>query len=288
MLSHIKALETRTNKERVEYVKNVLKEKSIQYESQPFRLRLLKGENVIVTQYCTPNARNQFLITAHTNKYFTSPGANDNASGVSILLKIAENLRVKNVSENAGIKIVFFDHEDGLAWLDGSTYFVKNVDLSKVSFVLNIDMVGTGSAATISPRLAKEADKYTAYLLNFLDKQKIRYFSFDLPPIFCEDHVPFMKRVPAISLNLLPESDLDYLMHLLRAPLLSQIKAWLLLRFNRKNHPMFIMKHRHNELDTSEFIQNESLCLCEKIIMNLVDYQIAQRASFPKERPLHN
>ncbi len=288
MLNYVKALEIRTNKERVEYVKKVLKEKGVQYESQPFRLRLLKGENIIVNQYCTPNSRNQFLITAHTNKYFTSPGANDNASGVSVLLKIAENLRAKNVSENAGIKIVFFDHEDGLAYLDGSTYFVKNVDLSKVSFVLNIDMVGTGSAVAISPRLAKKTDKYTAYLLNFLDRQKIRYLSFDLPPLISEDHVPFIKRVPAISLNLLPKSDMDYLVHWLRAPLLSQIKDWLLLRFNRKNHPMFTMQHRHNELDTSEFIQNESLCLCEKIIMDIVDYHIAQRTSFPKERPFHN
>ena len=66
-------------------------------------------------------------------------GADDNASGVSILLNLANNLSLN--SNYNYLFIAFSGEEHGLL---GSSYFAKNptVDLKKVKFMLNFDMVG--------------------------------------------------------------------------------------------------------------------------------------------------
>lgn len=68
-------------------------------------------------------------------------GADDNASGVAILLKLAENLSKLENPESNFLFITFSGEEMGLL---GSNYFVKNptIDLSKVHFMINMDMVG--------------------------------------------------------------------------------------------------------------------------------------------------
>jgi Zn-dependent M28 family amino/carboxypeptidase len=67
-------------------------------------------------------------------------GADDNASGVSVLLNLADKLKNNNTSNNY-LFIAFSGEEMGLL---GSNYFVKNatIDIKKVNYMINMDMVG--------------------------------------------------------------------------------------------------------------------------------------------------
>jgi Zn-dependent M28 family amino/carboxypeptidase len=67
-------------------------------------------------------------------------GADDNASGVSVMLQLATELSDKK-SNNNYLFIAFSGEEMGLL---GSNYFVKNptIDTKKVSYMINLDMVG--------------------------------------------------------------------------------------------------------------------------------------------------
>jgi hypothetical protein len=67
-------------------------------------------------------------------------GADDNASGVAILLNLAAKLKTKNTNNNY-LLMAFSGEEMGLL---GSNYFVKNptIDTKKVSYMINMDMVG--------------------------------------------------------------------------------------------------------------------------------------------------
>lgn len=88
------------------------------------------------------------LITAHydhlggmgNNTYF--PGANDNASGVSFLLNLAKYY-AKHPQPYTMAFICFAGEEIGLL---GSRHFTENplIDLQKIRFLINVDMVGTG------------------------------------------------------------------------------------------------------------------------------------------------
>ena len=67
-------------------------------------------------------------------------GADDNASGVALMMRLARELKGKNTNNNY-LFIAFSGEEIGLL---GSNYFVKNptIDLSKVNYMINMDMVG--------------------------------------------------------------------------------------------------------------------------------------------------
>lgn len=274
MIEHVKKLEKKSNKERTHYVKQVLEQMGVAFSVQPFRQRILRGENIIVEVFCG-NSSNQLMLTAHTNKYFSSPGANDNASGIVVLLEIIKHIKQLHLKKNTGIKIAFFDHEDGLAILDGSSYFVNHTDMSKISFVLNLDGVGMGDSVTISPMIKNNtSNDYINFLLQCLEQMSVKHFSFDLPPFMVEDHMPFIKKsVTALSVNIMPEHDFTYLKSIINKSWMQKLKISLVYRgFNSKNHPMTIMRHRHNELDTSFYIQEKSLQLAFQLTMKMIDY----------------
>lgn len=67
-------------------------------------------------------------------------GADDNASGVAVMLQLAEKLKGAN-KDNNYLFVAFSGEEEGLL---GSNYFVKNptVDLKSINYMINMDMVG--------------------------------------------------------------------------------------------------------------------------------------------------
>ncbi len=72
------------------------------------------------------------------------PGANDNASGVAMLLSLAAYYRQHPAPYSVAF-ICFAGEEAGLL---GSRFLVEHppIDLKKIRFLVNLDMVGTGSA----------------------------------------------------------------------------------------------------------------------------------------------
>jgi len=107
-----------------------------------------------VVGYINNNAENTIVIGAHFDHLGMGAegslyrgdepqihnGADDNASGVAVLLNIADELTSKNPNNNY-LFIAFSGEEIGLL---GSNYYVKNptIDLKKVTYMINMDMVG--------------------------------------------------------------------------------------------------------------------------------------------------
>lgn len=68
-------------------------------------------------------------------------GADDNASGVAVMLQLADSLRQKGTKNNNYMFMAFSGEEIGLL---GSNYFAKNptINLGDVTYMINMDMVG--------------------------------------------------------------------------------------------------------------------------------------------------
>lgn len=90
------------------------------------------------------------VFTAHYDhmgrmgKKIYFPGANDNASGVALLLELAKHYsKPENKPKNSLMFIAFGAEEVGLF---GSMYFVRRppLDLGNIKFLVNFDIVGTG------------------------------------------------------------------------------------------------------------------------------------------------
>ena len=116
------------------------------------------GDNTItainVIGYLNNNAENTIVIGAHYDhlgmggegSLFRGEeteihnGADDNASGVAVMLNLIKDLQGKNTNNNY-LAIAFSGEEIGLL---GSNYFVKNptIDTKKVNYMFNMDMVG--------------------------------------------------------------------------------------------------------------------------------------------------
>ena len=118
----------------------------------------ITGNNVI--GYINNNAEKTIIIGAHYDhlgyggegslyrgeEKAIHNGADDNASGVAIMLNLAERLKVKN--DNSELKdknnymfMAFSGEEMGLL---GSNYFSKNptIDTKSINYMINMDMVG--------------------------------------------------------------------------------------------------------------------------------------------------
>lgn len=96
----------------------------------------------------TSNPDSLIFVTAHydhlgnmgNSTYF--PGANDNASGVAMLLSLASYY----TSHPPAYSIAFICFAGEEAGLIGSKYFTEHplVALTKIKFLINVDLVGTG------------------------------------------------------------------------------------------------------------------------------------------------
>jgi aminopeptidase YwaD len=71
------------------------------------------------------------------------PGANDNASGISMILSLAKELAQEEKTKYSMVFICFGSEEIGLV---GSKYYTENplVPLEKIKFLINLDILGTG------------------------------------------------------------------------------------------------------------------------------------------------
>lgn len=113
-----------------------------------------RASNICAMVKGTAKPDSMLLITAHYDHlggmglatYF--PGANDNGSGVSFLLSLAKYY-ASHPQKYTMAFICFAGEEAGIL---GSKYFTENplVDLQKIRFLINVDMVGTGeTGATV-------------------------------------------------------------------------------------------------------------------------------------------
>ena len=112
----------------------------------------ITGTNVL--GYINNNADNTIIIGAHYDHLgfgvegslyreedkAIHNGADDNASGVAVMLNLASKLKNTNTSNNY-LFMAFSGEEMGLL---GSNYFVKNatIELDSVNYMLNMDMIG--------------------------------------------------------------------------------------------------------------------------------------------------
>jgi len=121
-------------------------------------------------------------------------GADDNASGVAAMIELARLLKTSSLRSNNYLFIAFSGEELGLF---GSKYFVEHptVDLAKVNYMINLDMVGRLKDSTralniggigSSPAWAEACDR----------AQDKKYFTFryDSSGVGPSDHTSFYRK----------------------------------------------------------------------------------------------
>jgi len=200
---------------------------NIEYKTQPFTYNdYIRGDTLRMVNWIArinPDEGDRILIGAHYDcrpraDYAEDPirrdepilGANDGASGVAVLMHLAELM--KAAPPRVGVDLVFFDGEDygpperHDQFLLGSKYFASNHNAS-YAFGIIIDMIGDRDLAiyreVFSERYVKEINDLvwqTAARLNvtaFVDSVKHNVI---------DDHLPLIAAdIPTVDLI-----DFDY------------------------------------------------------------------------------
>ena len=166
----------------------------------------IKGMNVV--GYIDNKQKETIIIGAHYDHlgygHFGSlydgekqvhNGADDNASGVSILINLANTL--KEITNYNYLFVAFSGEEHGLF---GSSYYAKNptIDLEKVRFMINFDMVGRlNKERTLAVNGIGTSSKWK-YLLDNSNKYKFKLKTSE-SGIGPSDHTSFyLQDIPSI------------------------------------------------------------------------------------------
>jgi len=270
---YVEQLERKSNKEREIYIKEMLTQIEIPFKTQKVRGLSTRGENIIIDYPFgknIPQAKKKVLLGAHHNKVM-SPGANDNGSGVSVLLAFLERLQQEKPI-SVCIRAVFFALEDNDPFLlAGSRKYVREYGVEDLDRVYNIDTVGRGERLVlipVTPQMSTES---------WIQPIIVAAKKYDLPAIlklksgqvFVTDHMPFrwkgLKRV--CTFMVFPQKDLEHYKY--PYDIFAQ---WRYRFFKSSNVPLSV-KHYHNKDDTSEFVEEETLqkvfdILWEVVVIN--------------------
>lgn len=274
MKDYIKELEVKNNRQKGEYIKIFLKEKNIPFFTQPFKTILTKGENIIVDYPFTKtdNSKKIFL-TAHYNAWFRTPGANDNGSGVAVLLGFLDKLTKEQ--KNLSIRFIFFDLEDGLAVRGGSRQYVKQFGIADIEKVYNLEMVGIGRTLLLWPN-KERTENWLIPLVNYAQElgfeivhfpeRTVALITFPAKRGFTSDHVSFIEAgcKEVCSLTTFPTEDLPFFRKILAGKEKFKFVIELLkYHFFGKGNVPKVLRHYHNRDDRSEFIEEQNL---EKVL----------------------
>lgn len=172
----------------------------------------LRVRNVFVPRHATRNvlgvveakgkSKDWIVVSAHFDHLghmgpdVVFPGANDNASGMSMLLCLAEAVKAQPLKKNV-LFIAFAGEEAGL---QGSTWCVTDrpIDLSRISMLVNLDLNGTGEEGiTVVNSTAQQ--EFFDQLTAINTKESLLMNVKPRGPACNSDHCPFVQKgVPAV------------------------------------------------------------------------------------------
>jgi Zn-dependent M28 family amino/carboxypeptidase len=211
MYAYVLGIEGRTHADRGEFIKEQLHKMDIGYVTAPFKnISVVKkdtivvdGQNIIVR---IGKGTKHIIIGAHFDAADKSPGANDNGSGVAVLLALIQHLR--NLEWNYTLDFCFFDHKESK--LLGSTHYVNQFFIpSKHLAMINLDIEGAGDEVYVG-----SVNRNNKFLMRYVREaaQKNGFPLVESPDYPASDHDSFDQyRLENISISIVPKGDGDRL-----------------------------------------------------------------------------
>ena len=211
LYAYVLGIEGRTHLERGAFIKEQLHKMNVGYVTAPFKnISLVKrdtviivGENIIVR---LGSGTKRLVVGAHYDAFKDSPGANDNGSGVAVVLALIQHLQ--NIEWNYPIDFCFFDQEE--MNLMGSTYYINQFIIPKKHFaMINLDIEGTGEEVFIGP-VGRNNQSFIRYV--YEAAQKTGYPFFESAEFPASDHESFANfNLQDIAISIVPKGDSERL-----------------------------------------------------------------------------
>ena len=217
-------LEGRSNVEREGAVARWLQARGVPFARERFETFEGRGENFCVE---VGGGDRALVLIAHHDAVPGSPGANDNAASVAILLALLERWATREPPVR--VRLLFTACEE-LGYL-GSRAWVRSHGVADVAGVLSLEMPGVGDSVAVWD--APADTPFLATLRGALEGMGLRadesYHVVGRIPIFGSDHRAYAAAgVPAYGLTSVPTAHADalrqFVFHPVRATLRSTVR----------------------------------------------------------------
>ena len=256
-LALVALLENRGNAEREAAVSRYLERRSVTVARHRFATFEGRGENLSVDIGCGDRV---VMLVAHHDAVPGSPGANDNAAAVGILLHLLPRLKVP---PSLRVRLLFTAAEE-LGYL-GARVYVRDVPLHNVAGVLSLELCGIGDSLVVWD-VGAETD-FLRGVTGALEGLGLRrdegYHVVGRIPVFGSDHRAFAAAgIPAYGLSVVPFEQADAL----RRFVLSPVRSALLHAIRRP--PPFDTYHTRG--DASSTLDPRALALVARALESIV------------------
>lgn len=221
-LALTRLLESRDNAAREAAVARYLTERGVPFSRHRFATFEGRGENFAVE---VGGGERVLVLIAHHDAVPASPGANDNAASVAILLTLLERLTVAPPSR-LRVRLLFPACEE-LGYL-GARAYVRATPPAGVVGALSLELCGIGDtpaiwdATTATPFLSTVRAAFESLGLRADES----YHVVGKIPVFGSDHRAFADvGVPAYGLSVVPAAQAEALRQFVLSPVKSAISA---------------------------------------------------------------
>jgi len=223
-LALTRLLEGRDNAAREAAVGRYLERRGVPVARHLFATFEGRGENLSVE---IGSGARVLVLIAHHDAVPGSPGANDNAAAVGILLHLLPRL---TVPPSLRVRLLFTAAEE-LGYL-GARAYVREIPLDGIVGVLSLELCGIGDSLAIWD--AETETPFLRRVTGALDRLGLRrdegYQVVGRVPVFGSDHRAFAAAgIPAYGLTMIPLAEADAL----RRFVLSPVKSALLHAIRR-------------------------------------------------------
>ena len=212
----------RVNAERESAVARYLTERRLPFSRHHFASFEGHGDNFSVE---VGSGDRVLVLIAHHDAVPASPGANDNAAAVGILLSLLERTRAR-VPAGWRVRFLFTACEE-LGYL-GARAYVRDIPLGDVAGVLSLELCGIGDAIALwdaegeTPFLRRVAGALEGLGL----RRDEEYHVVGRIPVFGSDHRAFaMAGIPAYGLSIVPLAQAEALRRFVFSPWRSTLQA---------------------------------------------------------------
>lgn len=262
LLDYVKKLEYQSDSERLQIIKNILKSKNINFIEQEYSYLGFIGTNLIVD--CgNLKSKKHTILSAHFDVVKNSPGANDDASGVAILIGVVEKLR--KIKLKGGVRVVFFDDEEIGRF--GSISYIKKHGLKDLLAVYHLELCGYGDAVGLWPITKINEDSYALRAIEEVLKENGIYFErLGQLPVFWGDDLSFRNAGfrHALCISIAPKEEKEAIKRFVKGNVFRIVFDF----FTSKIPKMF--KRYHSSEDKSEYLSEKTLRMASDVLVGAV------------------
>ncbi|MCI0602878.1 M28 family metallopeptidase [bacterium] len=277
MFDLIRHLEGQTDLRRRELLLQQMALRKWDFQLQEYIYSGQSGCNIIVDINDVPDP--SILLVAHYDCFAGSPGANDDASAIAVLIDAAERLQLESLEYH--LRIVFFDDEEPThLWNEpvGSRIYVEEFGVRNLHAVLDFEMCGMGDAVGIWPVEGIEDQPILKQITNMMDRLKMPWDFGKRIPGFYADYLPFRRAglLDSYCFTSFHWNERERVRQFSEGTyksLLLRYAAWRLFRL-----PMIpkIFRHYHTASDRSEFLSEKTLERMSDLV-----YRMVMQLNFP-------